>query len=107
MRYIFNKFVDMVYHDGFVDDDVVGFYITAVSVIVAIFWMFVCIGIHGWLNVGCQCPQGQICIAGVLCDILFFGLSIISAIVIGMTVFFYIAGKIEDRCAEIKKKKSN
>lgn len=107
MRYIFNKLVDMVCHGDLDDKETVGFYITAVSVIVAIFWLFVCVGIHGWLNVGCQCPQGQICLAGIACDILFFVLSIVSAGVVGMTMFFYITGKIDDRYEEEKKKKKS
>lgn len=106
MRYIFNKLVDMVCHGDLDDEELVGFYIIAVSAIVAIFWLFVCVGIHEWLNIGCQCPPGQICLAGFACEILFFILSIVSSIVIGMTVFFDITGKIDDGCKEEKKKKN-
>lgn len=104
MRYIFNKLVDTVCHGDFYDKESVNLYLNGISIIVACFWLFVCVGIHEWLNVGCQCPPGQICFAGFTCEILFFILSIASAIVIGASVFIYITGKIDDKCKEKRKK---
>ena len=104
MRYIFNKLVDMVCHGDFYDKENVNVYIRFLSVIVAIFWLFVCVGIHEWMNIGCQCPQGQICLTGIICDVLFFILSIVSAVVVGMSAFFCIVGKIDDRYKQEKKK---
>lgn len=106
MTSIFNKLVDMVCHGDFDDKENVSIYITFLSVIVAIFWLFVCVGIHEWLNVGCHCPQGLLCFAGIACDILFFVMSAVSAVVIGMSAFFCIMGKIDDKCKEEEKKKS-
>lgn len=104
MTYIFNKLVDTVCHGDFDDKETVENYITGIAVVVGCLWLFVCVGIHEWLNVGCHCPQGKACGVGVVCHMLFFILSIASAVVIGWSVFIYITGKIYDKCKQEKKK---